>query len=160
MERRTVRFQGYDDVLRDAESLLSSGYDRAGTWGLGQVAHHLATIMEMSLDGFPSLFPWPVRLAARWLVLGSVLRHRVFRRRVPAPAFALPPDSAEDRAGVDRLRAAMERLEKQTGPMQPSPVFGKLSPEQWREVHLWHCEHHFSFLLPRAEVAASPGPPP
>ena len=28
-------------------------------------------------------------------------------------------------------------------------VFGRLSPAQWREVHLWHCEHHLSFLLPK-----------
>jgi hypothetical protein len=157
MERRTLRYHDYDDVLRDAESLLSSGYDRAGNWGLGHAAHHLATIMEMSLDGFPSLFPWPVRLAARWLVLGRVLRHRVFRRRVPAPSFARPPDDAEDRAGVDRLRAVTERLERHTGPMQPSPVFGTLTPEQWREVHLWHCEHHLSFLLPRAGGVARSG---
>jgi ubiquinone/menaquinone biosynthesis C-methylase UbiE len=150
MERRTLRLPSYDAVGADAEALLALGYDRAGSWGLGQACHHLATIMEMSLDGFPSRFPWPVRLAARWFFLGKILRHHVFRRRFPAPKFALPPEAADDRAGVARLRAVLGRLQGHAGEMRPSPVFGRLSPEQWREVHLWHCEHHLSFLLPRA----------
>jgi hypothetical protein len=149
MERRTVRFPGYDDVVAEAESLLASGYDRAGNWGLAQVCHHLAAVMEMSLDGFPSRFPWFVRLGARWFVLGSILKHRVFRRRVAAPQFLLPPDPADEATALARLQAAVERLKGHAGEMQPSPVFGRLSPEQWREVHLWHCEHHFSFLRPR-----------
>jgi hypothetical protein len=149
MDRRALRLHSYDTVLAEAAALLASGYDRAGSWGLGQVCHHLAAVMERSLDGFPSRFPWPVRLAARWFVLGRVLKHRVFRRRFPALPFLQPPAVADDREGLDRLRAVIDRLKGHTGEMQPSPVFGWLSVEQWREVHLWHCEHHLSFLLPR-----------
>src|SRR5947209_6592678 len=58
MERRDLRFRSYDDVLADAGAVLLSGYGRAGNWSLGQVCHHLAAVMEMSLDGFPSRFPW------------------------------------------------------------------------------------------------------
>jgi hypothetical protein len=149
MERRTLRLPSYDDVLAEAESLLAAGYNRAGNWGLAQVCHHLAVVMEMSLDGFPSRFPWFVRLGARWFVLGRILKHRVFRRRFAAPQFLQPPDSADERGALARLRAVIDRLKGHAGPMQPSPVFGHLSGEQWREVHLWHCEHHFSFLRPR-----------
>jgi hypothetical protein len=149
MERRALRLHSYDAALSEATALLGSGYDRVGNWGLGQVCHHLAAVMERSLDGFPSRFPWPVRLVARWFVLGRVLKHRVFRRRFPAPPFLQPPVVADDREGLDRLRAVIGRLKAHTGAMQPSPVFGRLSAAQWREVHLWHCEHHFSFLLPR-----------
>src|SRR5262249_10815076 len=148
MERRALRLPGYDAVLAEAAALLASSYDRVGHWGLGEVCHHLAAVMEKSLDGFPSRYPWPVRLVARWLVLGRVLRHRVFRRRFPAPAFLQPPAVGGGREGLGRLRAAVGRLKGPGGAMQPSPVFGRLSPEQWREVHLWHCEHHLSFLRP------------
>src|SRR5262249_26306599 len=127
MERRTLRLADYDAILREAEALLRAGYERAGNWGLGQVCDHLATIMEMSLDGVPGRFPWPVRLVARWLFLPRILRHRVFRRRFPAPAFALPADSADDARGVLRLRAALARLKGHAGQMQPSPAFGRLS---------------------------------
>jgi hypothetical protein len=152
MERRDLRLHDYDAVLADAEALLAGGYDRAGSWSLGQVCHHLAASMEMSLDGFPSRFPWPVRLVARWFALGKILKHRVFRRRFPAPRYMRPPAAAEDRVALERLRAAVGRLKGHAGAMQPSPIFGRLSPEQWREVHLWHCEHHLSFLLPRTAM--------
>jgi hypothetical protein len=159
MERRNLRLPNYDAVVTDVESLLTTGYDRAGNWSLGQVCHHLATVMEMSLDGFPTRFSWPVRLLARWFALGSILEHRVFRRLFQAPQFLQPPDSPDDRAGLERFQAVLKRLQEHRGPLQPSPVFGRLSPEQWREVHLWHCEHHLSFLLPKpTHRPEEPGP--
>jgi hypothetical protein len=136
-------------VLREAESLRTSGYERAGNWDLARVCNHLAIVMEMSLDGFPMRpFPRLVRWAARCLFLGSILRHQVFRWQIPAPHFTLPPDTHDDWAAVERLRAALDRLLSHAGPMQPSPVFGQLSAAEWWELHLWHCEHHFSFLWP------------
>jgi hypothetical protein len=152
--RRTLRFSSYDDVLADAEALAASGYARSGNWGLGQVCDHLAATMEMSLDGFPSKMPWVVRVLARWLVLGRIRKHRVFQRRVAAPAYLLPQDTTKDRAGLERLRAAVARLKGHPGEMQPSPLFGQLSPQDWHEVHLWHAEHHLSFLRPKGPATS------
>ena len=139
--RRALRFHNFDEILADADVFLTRGYEKIGNWSLGRICHHLAATMEKSLDGFPSLMPWPVRLVARWFVLRKVLRHDPFRRTVAAPAYLLPPDSNDDRAGLERLKGHV-------GDMQPSPVFGRLTADEWREVHLWHCEHHFSFLRP------------
>jgi hypothetical protein len=152
--RRTLHFHNYDEVLADAGALSAHGYERAGQWGLGQICHHLAAAMEQSLDGFPSLLPWPVRLVARWFVLKKVLRHDPFRRTVAAPVYLLPPDTNDDPSGLARLRVAIDRLKGHAGELHPSPVFGRLSPEQWREVHLWHCEHHFGFLRPAPDRGA------
>ncbi len=143
-----LRFHDFDEVLADADTLLAKGYQRVGNWGLAQIADHLTRVIGLSLDGFPSLFPWPVRVLARWFVLPRLMRHQVVRRRVPAPKFLLPTDSQDDRTAVERLRAVVDRFRRHTGPLHPSPLLGTLSPEEWREVHLWHCEHHFSFLLP------------
>jgi hypothetical protein len=148
IQRRTIRLVDFPAVLAEVER-LRAGYDRAGAWTLAQVCDHLARVIELSLDGFPSRMPWPMRLVARWLVLPRFLRHQQFRRRFPAPDYLQPPDGAEDRQSVERLRAAVERFQGHTGPLQPSPIFGALQREQWREVHLWHCEHHLSFLIPR-----------
>jgi hypothetical protein len=156
MERRTLRFHDFDQVLRDADGLLAAGYSRAGNWCLAQVADHLSRAVAMSLDGFPTLYVWPVRLVARWFVLPRILRHKVFRRRVPAPKFLLPADAVDDRAAIERFRAVVDRFAQHTGPLHPSPIFGTLGRDEWREVHLWHCEHHFSFLHPRPGTAAGP----
>lgn len=155
MNRRTVRYPDFDAVLADVDGLLAGGYDRGGRWTLGQMGHHLATVIEMSMDGFPSAFPAPFRLLARWLVLGRILRHQRFGAGYAAPKYMEPPENPDDRAGVDRLRQAVARFRAHPGPLAPSPLFGRLTAEQWREVHLWHCEHHFSFLHPMA----APSPP-
>jgi hypothetical protein len=148
--RRTLRFTSYDEILADAEALAAKGYDRAGAWGLGQACDHLAKTMERSLDGFPDKMPLPFRVLARWVALGGILKHRQTNRKFPAPAYLQPPDAADDRAGLDRLRSAVGRLKGHAGPMQVHPAFGKVTPEQWREIHLWHSEHHLSYLSPRA----------
>jgi hypothetical protein len=148
MQRRELRFQDFDQVLADADRLLAGGYQRAGNWSLAQVCDHLARIITLSLDGFPSLMPWPVRVLARWFALGPILRHKVFRRRFNTPTYLVPAADATDRDAVERLRAVLTRFKESTGPLHPSPLFGRLSRDEWREVHLWHCEHHFSFLSP------------
>ena len=150
MERRTLRLHSLDEAACDAERLLVTGYDRAGNWNLGQVCEHMALVMNLSIDGFPSKFPWPMRVVARWLYLRPILAHRVFRKRMPAPKYLLPLEMADDAAGVERLRGAIRRFAGHPGPFAASPVFGDLTSEQWREVHLWHCEHHLSFLLPKS----------
>jgi hypothetical protein len=154
MQRRTLRFHDFDQVLHDAEGLLAAGYTRAGNWSLAQVADHLTRTITMSLDGFPTLFAWPVRLVARWFALPRILRHQVFRRQVSAPKFLLPADVEDDRTAVERFRSVIERFTRYAGPLRPSPIFGALGRDEWREVHLWHCEHHFSFLHPRPGTAA------
>jgi Protein of unknown function (DUF1569) len=153
--RRPLRFHSYDDVWADAKALTTSGYERAGSWSLGQVCDHLARTMELSLDGFPSMFPWPVRLAARWFVLGKVMKHRPYRRQFRAPSYLLPATD-EDQAGLEQLRKAIDRLKNHAGEMWPHPVFGQLTPNEWQELHLWHCEHHFSFLHPRDKLVLPP----
>jgi prepilin-type N-terminal cleavage/methylation domain-containing protein len=37
--------------------------------------------------------------------------------------------------------------------VEPAPhaVLGPLTREQWLQFHLWHCEHHFGFLIPETE---------
>lgn len=156
MKRRTLRLVDFDSVLREVDSLCKTGYDRTGTWTLGQISGHLARVIEQSMDGFPSMLPWIVRVVIRWMALGKILRHEQINRSVKAPDY-LMPDETDDRAGVDRLHAAIERLKKHTNPLHPSPAFGPLTNDQWREVHLWHAEHHLSYLLPRS---GPPGSPP
>src|SRR5688572_24634088 len=110
MERRTLRFHNFEQMLADVDALLTSGYRRAGTWSLAQIAGHLDRVITFSLDGFPGRMPWPIRVVARWLFLGSILRHEVIRRRMAAPGYLMPPDGEEDRAAVERLRATVARF--------------------------------------------------
>jgi Protein of unknown function (DUF1569) len=151
--RRLPRFHSYDEVLADAENLVTGGYERIGTWNLGQVCDHLAKTMGKSLDGFPDRKPWPFRFLARSFVLGGILKHRQHLRRFPAPSYLEPASIDDDRAGLGELLTAVNRLKGHSGELQAHPVFGRLTHPQWLELHLWHCEHHLSFLIPKTTAA-------
>ncbi len=151
--RRTLRFHNYDEVVADAEALAASGYERGGNWGLAQTCDHLSRTMEHSLDGFPDRLAWPIRLVARLVALGPILKHRQSNRRFPTSSYLEPVNAGDDRAGLDRLRAAVERLKSHKGDLHPHPVFGRVTAEQWREIHLWHSEHHLSYLSPKSVPA-------
>ncbi len=152
--RRNPRFQSYDEVVNDAEALLANGYERCGKWGLGQVCDHLARTIGKSLDGFPEKKPWPFRMLARFVALQGILKHQQLKRRFPTAPYLMPADADDDRLGMEKLRAAIGRLKAHSGELQFHPVFGRLTPSQWIDFHLWHCEHHLSFLVSRK--AATP----
>lgn len=149
MPRRSLRFQNYEQVLVEAERLNEMGYEPTGNWSLAQVCHHLSMVMEYSLDGFPKQQPWLFRWIARRFFLPRVLKHQVIRGRAPAGAALQPPDSPDAPAALARLHKAIDRLKNHKGELAPSPAFGPLTPDEWREVHLWHCEHHLGFLAPK-----------
>jgi hypothetical protein len=56
----------------------------------------------------------------------------------------------DEAAAVERFKQAIERLRAHPGELHPSPFFGYLTPQQWRDLHLIHCAHHLGFLLPKA----------
>src|ERR1700678_2681238 len=107
--RRSLRFNTYDDVLADAKSLVRNGYEREGSWSLGQVCSHLNETVEKSIDGFPEMKPWPVRFLARTFVLKGILQHRQHFRRFPAPPYLMPKDMIFDATGVEVLGLSFAR---------------------------------------------------
>ncbi|GJM26433.1 MAG: hypothetical protein DHS20C16_28480 [Phycisphaerae bacterium] len=149
LKRRALRFDSWADVLADADQLASSGYDRVGQLSLGQNCSHLAIVLECALDGFPTRWPLPMRLIARWLVLPKMLRHEPTKLKVKAPAFAKQEEPVDDAVGVERLRKAIGRFSAPDAEYVDHLVFGKLTPDQWKHQQLWHCEHHLSFLIPK-----------
>ena len=66
-------------------------------------------------------------------------------RTVPA---SVPGPEVDERAGIAEARELLQRLATRTGALQPSPFFGDLTPDQWRELHLIHCAHHLGFFEP------------
>lgn len=148
VERRRLRFETPADAVADAENLLRGGYGRLGSWSLGQCCRHLAVFLRLSVDGFPSVpLAVCVRPIMKRLLLPSLLRRDRIERRLPTLPILLPPADADDGAGVEGLRGAFARFEG-AETLHPSPLFGPLSRDQWRDIHLWHAEHHLGFLVP------------
>ncbi len=140
MQRRVVRFETLRDVLEDIERLQRDGYSRAGNWSLGQVCNHLAQAVALTEN---SRVPRVVQRIGIWLFLRSAPLGRignVLGLRLPTTRPQNVP--VDDETGVERLTAAIDRVSSDEG--NPTIAF-----------HLWHCQHHLSFLVPEHKSAST-----
>jgi hypothetical protein len=147
--RRTLRFSSLDEVVADAERLVASPDTKMlGNWSLGQILMHLARAVNGSIDGISFRAPWFIRLLGPWL------KRRVLIRGMPA-GFKLPPAAeatafptpASPQEALEILRQATARTKSETM-SSPHPVFGALTHDEWRQLHLRHSELHLSFAQP------------
>jgi hypothetical protein len=151
-ERRTLRFATLAEALADARAVAQADAQgrlrRTGNWTAGQVLHHLASWINFAYDGYPATPPWFVRL------LGPLMRRRVLAGplvlglRMPGvkDGTYATEDMPTERALAEFARA-VERLSA-TPPNTPNPVFGRMTHQQWLELHTRHAECHLGFLHP------------
>jgi hypothetical protein len=153
-DRRTVRFENFDEAIRDARALAAAertGKLRAtGNWTLGQSLGHVAFWVRAPLDGYPPTprMPLPLRM------LVPLMKNRFLNKGLPAGAkipgvpggtFGMEP--METDRGVAELQTAFDRLAR-TAPTEPNPMLGALSHEDWIKLNLRHAELHQSFFHP------------
>jgi hypothetical protein len=149
-----LSFATLDDVVRDAERLHAGGYVKAGNWDLAQACNHLADWLTYPVDGFPRP-PLPIRVVL-WAVskaMGRGMLEKYLRDGMPAGKPTMPqsvhPPGEDPAAAVARLKQAAERFDRHDGDFLPSPLFGRLTPDEAKRVQLAHCAHHLSFLVPK-----------
>ena len=150
MQRRDLDLRDFDALIADAEHLLAAGYDRLGNWDLGATCRHLSISMHASIDGLNYKPPFHYRF------IRPFARRQVFGKRrlptgAPAPTGLESPTGGDDADAVTELKTAIERLKTATDFPHPHPVFGRITPQQWRDFHLIHGSHHLGFLIPRPQ---------
>ena len=153
-QRRQLRFHSVDDAIREAERLAQAEREgrlaRAGNWSLGKTLGHLATWANFAHDGYPPAVhpPLPIRLVIR-LMRGKILRDGMSpgMRIGRMPEGTLGLDELPTDEGLNRYRAALNRLGG-SAPTGASPVFGRLTHEQWIQLNLRHAELHLGFHVP------------
>ena len=159
--RRRLHFSSLAEAASDARE-LQDGYLRCGRWSLAQVCDHLSLFMTYSIEGFPGRrLPGPIGFALRTMLLNDWMMRRPMPSGMPAPDYLQPPETETavvggtyeaateaDAEAAARFRDACLLVTTHEDDWRPSPLFGKLSPERWRRVHLKHAEHHLGFLVP------------
>lgn len=157
--RRKTEFNSLDDIKADLDRLDAAhaagnlGY--TGNWTPGEIMDHLSKFWAYSLDGFPPGKP-PLIL--------RIVAKTVFKKKAttlgsqPPPGFPIPkgvnhftPESgiAYEKAS-ENLRNCIARVEKGDQHVPESPLFGKLTNDQWINIHLGHCAMHLSFADPES----------
>jgi hypothetical protein len=149
VERRTLTFSGFGAVTSDLDRLHQGGYQKAGQWDLAQICDHLSYFIQGSLDGHAFKVPWLIRVLFGRLVLRRILKNRQMKVGGFTPQNPLPQPGGDEQAAVARLKSLLDRLNTHEGDLHRSPFFGYLTPQQWRDLHLIHCAHHLSFLIPQ-----------
>ena len=142
MQRRNINLMSPDEIIAEVDRLHHDGYEQAGSWSLGQMCNHLSEGIDMTVDGTMRLIPRFIKRAfvAVFMVLlplgkiGNALGLRM-------PTSLPQKQPVDDTAGVQRLKDNMKKLQ--------SPDHAWLLP-----FHLFHCNHHLSFLIPAEKSAA------
>lgn len=149
VSRRPVSYQSLAAVLDDAEFLASHPHQTVGQWSYGKILQHLANSLNRSFDGFDFKAPIVIRF-----IVGTFLKKKFLRDKL-SPGYKLPRKAEEKLPAQDtsveealaNLKLAISRFEREE-PRADHPVFGKLSPEEWLQLHLRHSELHMSFVKP------------
>lgn len=150
---RAVDFRTSTDLFTDLDGLASAGYRSSGRWDLAQTCRHLSFFVRGSLEGFEGLkVPAPIRWIARAFILPRVRKDRGMRKGTPTLPQSVYPPGGDAGEAIEELRSLFKRLEEGNGELHPSPIFGRLSRDEWRELHLIHAAHHLRFLVPANET--------
>jgi hypothetical protein len=154
LQPRRLDFRNFDEALAEVERLHRDGYRQAGRWDLAQICDHLAYFIQGSLEGFTFRAPWLIRKLLGPFLLRRILKTRRMGEGWQTPQKPLPQPGGEETAAVERFRQLVERFRAHRGELQPSPLFGPLTSDEWRELHLIHCAHHLRFLVPKEQPPA------
>ncbi len=146
--RRTLHFKSVDDILRDAEEITSGEVRHLGNWTPGKILKHIAITMDNSVDGVDFKAPLLIRIFARLMkksFLNNTMKSGFQMPEKMKPHFS-PPDDVSIEEGLTALREAIERYKSATD-LQPSPVLGSLTRDEYDKLHMRHAEMHLSFIV-------------
>lgn len=154
---RRLVFENLDQAVEEARSLLARGYAASGQWNLAQVCGHCNDWLRFPIDGYPKA-PFPINLMLMVLrpTMGKSMRKKIIRDgefaagKPTMPSTVKAVDASTDAAAVEQLAQTAKRFEQHAGPWHASPLFGRMTKDEHRQLQLVHCAHHLGFLIPSA----------
>ena len=152
-DRRTLSFGSLDDILREVESLALAAPSSIGSWTPAQNIDHVRRLVRFSREGGAIRMPLVFRL------LGRLMKSKYLTDRAK-PGFKtvdpfLPPEGVSLDDAVAAFREEI-RLASRPGAMsQPSPFLGRMTHEQWEQLHCRHAELHLSFVVPSGDATGN-----
>jgi len=145
------------EVANRAFAIAADGLSMGKSWSLAQICHHLAVVVENTVQGSGDNRPpkrWsqltPHQRLMRRAVKSLMLSTGWFPTGAPAPESVQPPADISLEQALSRLRAATEAFDAKFITPGSSwgyhSLLGKMSGRAWRRFHHIHAAHHFSFL--------------
>ncbi len=147
--RRKLHFESLDEIVADAQRLVDSPNTKMlGNWPLERILSHLTMALNRSVDGFNAKAPIFIRLIGRFVKSGILRKGMPAGRMLPKEVVvSFYPEVPSTQHAMRNLAAAVQRVGKEQMTAN-HPVFGKMTHEEWRQLHLRHSELHLSFAVP------------
>lgn len=145
---RELHFSNLDEILAEAKRIAAQPEcPSRGTWTPAQNIWHVGRVILASVEGFPADVPFFFKL------VGPLLRNR-FTQRAFNPGITVPSKLAEHFVADSTVTAnqALELFEqavakrRDQGYIPASPLFGKMTSQQWEQMHCRHAEMHFGLI--------------
>jgi hypothetical protein len=134
------------EVYRLRQAEMDGKLFTRGNWELGQAVNHLSQWIQYSFTGAPIKAPWYMKFFMQ------LMKNRILKSGFPAgvkmpgvEGGTLATENVPSPESIPQLAAMAKRLQAQC-PALPNPVFGPLTHEQWKALHLRHAELHLSFM--------------
>lgn len=149
---RELTFGSLDDLLAEAKRIaVQPEAATGGTWTAAQNIWHVARYIQASVEGYPFTVPWYFKL------IGPLMKKRMTTRTMSSgfktsPEIARQMEPQSFSAEQTAMGPAMQKLEewvakaKEQGFIPINPAFGKLTQEQWVDLHCRHAELHFGLI--------------
>ena len=132
-QRRQLRFNSFDQVHLDLDTLVSGEYLQTGQWDLSQTCAHLNDWMTYPIDGYPRMalpfrgILWSMKVSIGKKQLALILDNG-FRDSTPTmPQTVYRPGTLSDQEAVLKLKTTIDRFDSSDGLIHPSPVFGPMT---------------------------------
>ncbi|MBO6512705.1 MAG: DUF1569 domain-containing protein [Phycisphaerales bacterium] len=121
-----------------------------GGWTVGQNLMHCGVLIKNSYDGFEMNAPAIVRMLCSVLLKPIATKPTSQMKpgfKLPKKAKELvPEESVSFEEGMEMMRTQVGRIQSGERITRPSPLLGKMTHEQWVNLHLNHCRMHFGYL--------------
>ena len=160
IKRRRIRFDSFDDILRDADRISRADQvDQLGKWTAGQVFDHLAKSFDSSIRESKAVIPTWRRVIARickpfLLRFGLPAGIQIASISEVAAREFLPREGVSLEEGLREFKRSIIELSSHEMSAKHN-CFGKMSPQDWKRMHCRHAELHLSLLIPLVTPAAS-----
>ena len=146
---RELRFETLDDILAEARRIAAQP-DAAsrGSWTPAQNLWHVGRFIKAGVEGYPAKVPFILKL------IGPLFKKKFTTKGFTPGVIKLPSLAAEHVvAPADTtVEQAMELFEsavqgaKDKGFLPKNPMMGKMTQQEWIDLHCRHAEMHFGLI--------------
>ena len=145
---RQLRFETLDDILAEARKIAANpNAPSNGAWTPAQNVWHVGRFLKAGVEGYPAKVPLFLKL------IGPLLKKQFTTKgfnpgiKLPAQAanhMVAPADTTMDQA-MDMFESAVAGA-KAKGFLPKNPMMGKMTQQQWIDLHCRHAEMHFGMI--------------